>query len=620
MRILIVEDDELTAAALETLFSVQNYAVEWVKDGQQAAELVDAFEYDLVLSDVRLPGLDGISFCRQLRSQGHQMPILLLTGQDSGHDKVLGLDAGADDYVVKPFDPEELAARVRALLRRGDTTKTPILKWGQLKLDPSACEVTYRTQFLPLTPKEYALLELLMRHNRRVFSCGMVLEHLWTYEDAPGEEAVRTHVKGLRQKLKAVGAPQDAIETVYGIGYRLKPLSESETKNSETSVIRAEQTLKTIASVWQKFQPRVDEQVRVLESAAASLGQDMTDLERAQREAHTLAGSLGTFGLSGGSEIARKIEQLLSQSPPFNAEQIQRIEEQITELRQVINLHPHKDEQTLPMDNSFVLIVDGEGQGNHTSCAALEQEAKQRQFPCQAVPHLMAAQDLLQHQTPKLVLLDPNLADEQSCSAFLTNLAKRTPPIPVLMFTAQDSLTQRVRAAHLGGQAFVSKSLPAAQIWDAIQQALYRSEAVEAQVMMVDDDPQILDFVTSLLLPWGLVVTPLSDPQKFWQTLTVSQPELLILDIEMPQFDGLELCQVVRNDLDWGDLPVIFLTAHTEPEVINQVFAAGADDFVNKPIVGPELVVRVLNRLERTRLQRRLHGSPHTRGGQGNGH
>src|SRR5207237_4153528 len=132
---------------------------------------------------------------------GRQVPILLLTGCDSSHEKAIGLDAGADDYVVKPFDQEELVARVRALLRRGGATSQPVLECGNLRLDPSSCEVTYGQDLLSLTPKEYALLELFLRNSRRVFSCGMILEHLWSYADTPGEDAVRTQIKGSRLKL-----------------------------------------------------------------------------------------------------------------------------------------------------------------------------------------------------------------------------------------------------------------------------------------------------------------------------------------------------------------------------------------------------------------------------------
>jgi len=228
MKILVVEDDELLVDVLSEILGSQNYTVEVAHNGNTAQDLIETYDYDLVLLDVMLPKLDGISLCRHIRSRGLQMPILLLTGCNSSHEKAIGLDAGADDYVVKPFDQEELVARVRALLRRSGTTSQPILEWGNLRLDPISCEVTYGQDLLSLTPKEYALLELFLRNSRRVFSCGMILEHLWSYEDTPGEEAVRTHIKGLRMKLRNVGAAGDLIETVYGIGYRLKPQTERE--------------------------------------------------------------------------------------------------------------------------------------------------------------------------------------------------------------------------------------------------------------------------------------------------------------------------------------------------------------------------------------------------------
>ncbi|MGA7937948.1 MAG: response regulator transcription factor, partial [Kovacikia sp.] len=195
MKILVIEDDDLIARALTTVLTDQTYAVEVAKDGEAGWDLIELYAYDLILLDIVLPKLDGISFCRRVRSQGYQMPILLLTGRDSSHDKAVGLDAGADDYVVKPFDPEELVARVRALLRRGTVPAAPVLEWGNLRLDPGSCEVTYAGQLLSLTPKEYALLELFLRNPQRVFSCGMVLEHLWAFEESPGEDAVRTHIK-----------------------------------------------------------------------------------------------------------------------------------------------------------------------------------------------------------------------------------------------------------------------------------------------------------------------------------------------------------------------------------------------------------------------------------------
>lgn len=226
MKILVVEDDASVAQILKILLTSHGYAVEVAADGQLGLSLAETFEYDLILLDILLPKLDGITLCKQLRAKKYQMPILLLTGQGGSGEKVAGLDTGADDYVVKPFDQEELIARIRALLRRGHISAQPILEWNALRLDPSRREVTYSNHALALTPKEYGLVEMFLRNPRLTFSLGMILEHLWTFEAAPGEDAVRVHIKTLRQKLKAAGAPIDLIETVYGVGYRLNPLRD----------------------------------------------------------------------------------------------------------------------------------------------------------------------------------------------------------------------------------------------------------------------------------------------------------------------------------------------------------------------------------------------------------
>jgi DNA-binding response OmpR family regulator len=139
----------------------------------------------------------------------------------------MGLDAGADDYVIKPFDLPELLARIRALLRRGQTTLSPILSWEKLFLDPSTCQVNYNGCPLQLTPKEYSLLELFMRNPGKILSRARIIEHLWPLDNSPVEDTVKVHLKELRRKLKTVGVPPDFIEAVYGMGYRLKSKPQS---------------------------------------------------------------------------------------------------------------------------------------------------------------------------------------------------------------------------------------------------------------------------------------------------------------------------------------------------------------------------------------------------------
>jgi DNA-binding response OmpR family regulator len=225
MKILLVEDDEqLTEALVEILTDKQYYTVDAVQDGETGWDFIEANSYDLIILDIMLPRLDGMSLCQRLRQTGNKTPVLMLTARELSSDRVMGLDVGADDYVVKPFDLPELLARIRALLRRGNTSLLPVLTWGDLALDPSHCQVTYQGKLLQLTPKEYGLLELLLRQQGRLISRGTIIDRLWSLEDTPSEETVKVHLKALRRKLKAVGAPAALLETVYGMGYRLKAI------------------------------------------------------------------------------------------------------------------------------------------------------------------------------------------------------------------------------------------------------------------------------------------------------------------------------------------------------------------------------------------------------------
>lgn len=185
MKILLVEDDPLVASLLAKALSEQLYTVDVATDGQLGWDLVESSSYDAILLDVILPKLDGISFCRKMRSLGNLTPVILLTACEASTNKVIGLDAGADDYVVKPFDFQELLARIRALLRRGGSALPPLLEWKKLRLDPSTCEVTWDGKILHLTPKEYGLLEVFLRNHHRIFSCGALIEQLWSFEEPP---------------------------------------------------------------------------------------------------------------------------------------------------------------------------------------------------------------------------------------------------------------------------------------------------------------------------------------------------------------------------------------------------------------------------------------------------
>ncbi|WP_414620352.1 response regulator transcription factor [Calothrix sp. CCY 0018] len=221
MKILIVEDDKRIAKALAEDLRHQHHAVDIALDGIEGWNFAQAAEYDLILLDLMLPRLDGISLCKRLRENKSNALILMLTSKDTTTDKVIGLDAGADDYLIKPFELEELAARIRALSRRTPEVKPSILTHGKLQLDPNSSEITYAGNPLFLTPKEYLILEYFLRHAQQVLTRSAILEKLWEFDKFSGEGTVKTHITNLRSKLRTAGSPDNLIETVYAVGYRL---------------------------------------------------------------------------------------------------------------------------------------------------------------------------------------------------------------------------------------------------------------------------------------------------------------------------------------------------------------------------------------------------------------
>ncbi|MBW4442688.1 MAG: response regulator [Plectolyngbya sp. WJT66-NPBG17] len=362
MRLLFVEDDVNFSEQLSAILK-QYYAVDIANDGETAWEWLQLVNYDAIVLDVMLPKLNGIELCQRVRTSGQQIPILLLTGQSTIDDRIIGLDAGADDYLIKPVGFQEVLARLRALLRRPPAIAPTRLEWGSLQIDPERHQATFDGTTIALTLKEYLLLKLFLRRSDWVHKHSAILEQLWNLDcDLPSEQAVRAHVKGLRRKLKAVGAA-DLIETVYGVGYRLNP--------------------------------RYAEPIR-----------------------------------------------------------------------------------------------------SH-------------------------------HHT--------------------------------------------------------------------------------ATVLIVTNQTQNAEEMKELLEPCGVSIAVSIDPSALLKTLDLTQPNLLLLAADAIGLDRLTLCQIVRRDRRWNWLPIVLMMTTTEPDGINQGFAAGADDFVHDPVIPSELTNRVLNRLERVRqLQKRF--------------
>jgi DNA-binding response OmpR family regulator len=216
MRILLVEDDPMIGESVVSGLAGEGHAVDWVRDGASAESAVATTPYSLVLLDLGLPKRDGIDVLKGLRKRKHDLPVLVMTARDTVRDRVAGLDAGADDYLVKPFDLDELSARVRALLRRASGRAEPLIEAGALVLNPATHEAHWRGEALELSGREFALLAALAERPGAVVSRAQLEEKLYGWNESIGSNAVEVHVHHLRRKLG-----EDAIRTVRGLGYRL---------------------------------------------------------------------------------------------------------------------------------------------------------------------------------------------------------------------------------------------------------------------------------------------------------------------------------------------------------------------------------------------------------------
>lgn len=219
-KIVVVEDDQDLVNLIKGILAVERHTVESVQNGREAVTMLQMYPYDLVILDWMLPGKLGTEICKEYRDKGGSAPILMLTSKADIEDKEKGLDAGADDYLTKPFHPKELSARVRALLRRPQTVVSKTLAVGDIMLDPNQVIVKKGGQEIHLLPKEFALLELFLRYPSQVFSAEALLDRVWASDSSASLDTVRTYIKTLRKKIDT--KEQDSyIRTVHGVGYSL---------------------------------------------------------------------------------------------------------------------------------------------------------------------------------------------------------------------------------------------------------------------------------------------------------------------------------------------------------------------------------------------------------------
>ena len=380
----------------------------------------------------------------------------------------------------------------------------------------------------------------------------------------------------------------------------------SATASGNPGVSSARSSEEALHAIWQKHRAGVLERVSLIENAVRALIAGELDEQlrvQAQRAAHSLIGSVGTFGFIGASEAARKLELELADPVAARAPAMLTLIAMVHRELQGEVLVPRGAQRTESVgDQLRVLVVDDDLE----LCERIAAEAASREARCDVAASPQEARALCAERPPAIVLLDLTFPPDGMADAYalLSELSAATPPIPVLVFTGTGVFIDRVEAARRGSRAFLTKSLLPGEVLDAVEQFLARDRLAATRVLVVDDDLVVLDSTRALLRSHDLEVWTLADPLRFWETLEEVAPELLILDVDMPDINGLELCRTVRNDPRWSRIAVIFATARTDAASVEEVFNAGADDYIAKPIVGPELVNRVANRLERIRLYR----------------
>lgn len=366
-----------------------------------------------------------------------------------------------------------------------------------------------------------------------------------------------------------------------------------------------------VQAVFDRSRDELGRRVGTLEDAVAAILEETLDEElrgEAERDAHKLAGSLGMFGLPRGSELARELEHAFGVPASPTLSQAPRLAELTLQLRGELDGAPTaaQDDENAgppPSDSLALLIVSADP----ALRKRLSVEALRRQLrPCAADSATVARRQLT-IEAPAAAVLDLSFAGaDQDGLRLLADLAAAEPPIAVFVLTCSEALIDRVEVARLGARGFIARSRPAEQVIDAVRDTIDRRHAPRAKVLAVDDDPAISQALVALLAPVGLELTTLNHPGEFWECLQATDPDLLVLDLDMPDLNGIDLCRAVRADIRFGQLPVLFLTGRADAESVQLMFEVGADDYVSKPIVGPELITRIQNRLDRVHLYRAL--------------
>ncbi len=329
MKILLVEDDRRLGKLIQDYLMPESELIDVINTGSEIRDKLAVNDYDVMILDVMLPKKNGIDICRELRAEKVDIAILFITALNNQNDKIKAFESGADDYLIKPFDFQELLLRVKALVRRENKSKIVSLQWGDLVMIPTEKKVYFLTEPLTLTPTEFKILQIFLQYPQQVFNTDNIIDKLWDLDNIPTSNTLRSHIKSLRRKFEEVGLGKDFIETVYGMGYKLKdqnnlsPIfglsansedSSTHNKNISRQTGDKKVELEVLSEeIWSENRHSIYKECHNLWEYIQEENQEI-NTDEAIRIAHNLAGFLGSVGFDNGSKIAKKIELLLREN------------------------------------------------------------------------------------------------------------------------------------------------------------------------------------------------------------------------------------------------------------------------------------------------------------------
>ena len=625
MKILLVEDDQRLGKLIKDYLMPESEQIDLISNGAEIRDQLAVNDYDILILDVMLPKKNGIDICRELRAENIDIAILFITALNTQNDKIRAFESGADDYLTKPFDFQELLLRVKALLRRDKKEEINSLKWGDLVMIPIEKKVYFLEQELTLTPTEFKILQIFLQNPQQVFQTDNIIDQLWDLDKIPTNNTLRSHIKSLRRKFEQVGLGKDFIETVYGMGYKLKEpkkeLSSSSSISQQNASVDVNQKnseqepeLKTlIDEIWQEHRGSIYRDCQKL-MAYVQKKYIPVKTDEAIRIAHNLAGFLGTVGFEECSKIAKQIEIIIKENTyQLTYEKLtdQKIVDQIHQLINSLQRNLFPEGKPIVEENKSHLEIDLKEKVN---LLVIDEDQSLANKLILFIDHpqiflhfahsIDSAINYLDEQEFNIIIVETSWQDQSfQENKILELLMEKKGNSQVIVYTNDDSLKNRLYCTDYPIFAFLVKNNSLEFLWDIINNALLQNPSIDDlyNVVLIDDDERFIKVFSQKLdvqkLPIKLM--SISDSETFLVRIKNIKPDLIILDLQMPKLNGLDICKIIKTDHVLHNIPVIFLTGNLSSEAINQFVEVGADDFISKSKIDLELYPRIMTHLKR---------------------